>query len=202
MNAADALTSGIRLGSIYLRAVRMTGRFPEEENLEVYACYEETCGSVFLAKVFHGRPPHYRPWIEVFSVDPRLYTQPVEELTIALAYRSLPPGGRLMVEYTWDPLTLWELEHGVPPQVTRLGSLMFLHGFTWFKDWYFPEGFMEGTQKLQGEKPIDEDARRRHLREALEEIQSFLVRCRNSSHMLAPACSRARTLLYLIKVGS
>jgi hypothetical protein len=63
---------------------------------------------------------------------------------------------------------------GFPPPVTRLGFILFRLGFTWFKDWYFPEGLMEGGQKLQGEKPADNEAMIRHLKEIRQEVKIFL----------------------------
>jgi hypothetical protein len=47
-------------------------------------------------------------------------------------------------------------------------------GFTWFKDWYFPEGGNEGGQKLQGEKPLDKKSRERHLMRIHDEVMFFL----------------------------
>jgi hypothetical protein len=62
----------------------------------------------------------------------------------------------------------------VPPVLTRLGYRLFLLGFTWFKDWYFSSRGHEGGQKLQGEKPLDDSARRRHLDRIKSEAELFL----------------------------
>ncbi|MHA1209321.1 MAG: DUF1122 family protein [Candidatus Freyarchaeota archaeon] len=47
-----------------------------------------------------------------------------------------------------------------------LGYKLFQLGFTWFKDWYFAEGFWEGGVKLQGEKTNEQNRNRQ-----LEKIQ-------------------------------
>ena len=49
---------------------------------------------------------------------------------------------------------------GFPPALTRQGYRLLEYGFTWSKDWYFSEGGHEGGQKIQGEKPLHERARR------------------------------------------
>lgn len=61
----------------------------------------------------------------------------------------------------------------MPPPVSRLGYKLFKLGFTWFKDWYFAEGFWEGRQKLQGEKPNDE-SRIRQFKQIYIEVEAFL----------------------------
>lgn len=43
-----------------------------------------------------------------------------------------------------------------------------------FKDWYFPEGGNEGAQKLQGEKPLNEKLKNKHLIKIRDEVLSFL----------------------------
>jgi hypothetical protein len=54
------------------------------------------------------------------------------------------------------------------------------NGFTWFKNWYFAEGFMEGSPKIQGEKPLDENHRMRLLQEVCGEVEDFLKTVGNS----------------------
>ena len=193
----EALGKGVRLGEYVVRGRVWRGRFPEERNVEVLLCGGGGCRAVARAKVFHGRPPYYRRWIEVYSVDPRLPSM-VEDLLLDLASASLGGGERLFYEYSWDPVTVRELELGVHPALTRLGYKMLVRGFTWFKDWYFPEGFMEGSQKLQGEKPVDSGACRRHLGEIAVEAARLAARPPEGAPW---AAWRARGLLALLGEG-
>jgi hypothetical protein len=68
------------------------------------------------------------------------------------------------------------LKRRFPPVVTPLGKALFDAGCTWFKDWYYPEGWMEGGMKLQGNKPISEEARRANLAELASEVEEWLRR--------------------------
>lgn len=65
---------------------------------------------------------------------------------------------------------------GLPTVTTRLGFELFKRDFTWFKDWYFPEGFREGSEKLQAEKPIDEEHRLFHLENIEKELEELMSR--------------------------
>ena len=123
-------------------------------------------GGAAKALVFPGRPPFYRPWIELFDIDSSIYPV-VEDTILDAAAAVLPPGSPLYVEYLWDAATARELEQGVHPALTRLGLRLLARGFTWFKDWYYPEGFLEGGPKLQAEKPVSLEQARRHVEEIL-----------------------------------
>ncbi|MCE4628148.1 MAG: DUF1122 family protein [Desulfurococcales archaeon] len=193
-----ALVRGVRTGWLELRGNAQRGRFPEETNIVVSACSPGCCEELFTVKAFRGRPPYYRPWIEIYNVEATPscgpgFGGPVEDLIIGLASRALGAGGRLFVEYIWDPVTVWELESGVPPRFSRLGFKLFTHGFTWLKDWYYPEGFMEGSQKLQGEKPASPRDLRRHLEEAADEAMRVLREWGRE-----PSLSRAETFLRIL----
>ncbi len=94
----------------------------------------------------------------------------------------VPPGGRLWLAYeTFErqgmlhTKTERELARGVPPALTPVGLLLVAAGcWAGIRDWYIPEGGMEGPRKLQGNKPLDAahaEARRRQL---LEEVEAFL----------------------------
>jgi len=165
-----------------LKIVRKKGRFREEANYELYLGTE--AGTLFLVlKCFAGRPPHYARWIEVFSVLPKIDVggckilfagSELETLLLDLLAKELEGGEALFVEYAYDPETSKLLKLGAPPVVTRLGFLLLQLGFTWFKDWYFPEGFMEGSPKLQCEKPVNEEARLKHLAKLKEEVTAFI----------------------------
>jgi hypothetical protein len=169
--AVEALAAGIDIGAGILEARRKgRGRLAEEENLELAVDGKR----VASAKVFRGREPHYHPWVELYVVSPEFYGSPAEEALVSLLSEHLPPGGRVFVEYGGDDETREGLIRGFPVVATRMGHLLFRHGFTWFKDWYFPEGFYEGDIKLQGEKPADDAARHRHMREIEGELKEFL----------------------------
>lgn len=130
--------------------------------------------------MYEGKPPYYLPWIEWFSVDPsvlgnKFFGSEVEKRLMGLCASELPDGGKLFVEYSEDMVTGKELSRGVPPPLTRMGFLMLQQGFTWFKDWYFPEGFNEGGQKLQGEKPLDRERRDAHMEVIRREVEGFMA---------------------------
>ena len=142
---------------------------------EVGGSKEEVC----LALAFCGRG-YYRPWIEVYSCNPvlgvggrsfRLVGSSVEESLLDLLARHMGPGEPLYFEYVWDEETLREASQGVHPAFTRLGWLLLRRGFTWFKLWYYPEGFMEGAEKIQAEKPINAERMRVHLEELRREAE-------------------------------
>jgi len=133
--------------------------------------------------MFLGRKPHYLPWVELFNIHNRLdiggdtqfYLDSTYEKEIISYFSNfLDPAGRIFIEYYKDAETMYGLQSGFPPAATRLGFILFENGFTWFKDWYFPEGFMEGGQKLQGEKTSDMESRGRQLKQILNEIKAFL----------------------------
>jgi len=172
----DRLLEPMRIGPTVVRARRRRARFPEEYDYEIHV-ESHGCRGTFHVRVFDGRPPHYRPWVEVYGVPgPECMPRELEGYIIALAAHALGPGGKLYFEYGWDPETLEELSRGVPPHVSRLGLAMAVHGFTWLRDWYHPEGFWEGGQKLAGEKPVSPDRAREHLEEAIREARHYVER--------------------------
>ncbi len=186
----EELSRGVGAGWGVLRASSVgRGRFPEESNLELEACTRlGGCARFASLKAFEGRGA-YRAWLEFFNVSAGAPPW-AEDLALDLAAAALGPGERLFYEYSWDPVTVYELERGVHPALTRLGYKMLLRGFTWFKDWYFPEGFMEGSQKLQAEKPVAGRAAV-HLGEILDAARKLGPRWPEG------AAARARALLAL-----
>lgn len=155
-------------GSLRVAAVRR-GRFPEERDAVVSLDGEP----VVRLKHFSGRrSARVSPWIEatVARDDEAL----AAELVRALA-DLLPPGGYLMIGYG-DDETERGLKRRFPPVATPLGKALFDAGATWFKDWYYPEGWMEGGMKLQGNKAVSEEARRTHLAELRAEVEEWLRR--------------------------
>ncbi len=142
------------------------GRFEGEELLEV------SFEGARLLKVllFPGRA-YYRGWVEVFSVSGRFFSSDLEGVFMDLLGKHTD---RLFFEYVEDRETARELSSGVPPPLSRLGFEIAKRGFTWFRDWYFPEGLREGNPKLQAEKPLSSERRRKHLQDLKEDLERFL----------------------------
>lgn len=121
------------------------GRFAEEENI---ALGKEGKRLLFM-KVFYGRKPYWKEWVELFHIERNFFGSPQEEVLYSILSRYFR---RVFVEYYEDGKTLEELKRGKEPQETRLGSLLRKLGYRYFRDWYYPEGWMEGGYKLQAEK--------------------------------------------------
>ena len=114
---------------------------------------------VAYMRVFEGRRPHYRGWVEVYGVDWDVAKGPIERAIAAAVYRSLEPNEHIFFEYVGDWVTESQLQRGVPPENTRLGKILRSVGFVSIRDMYYPEGFMEGGPKLQARKPSPGEAR-------------------------------------------
>jgi hypothetical protein len=136
---------------------------------------------VIYGRFFEGRGMWILPWLEVeyhstvgFG-DSELKLPHELELKLFKALSGiLPPGGRIMVKYGGHLDTARALAMGVPPPATPLGSILWHAGFRWFKDWYFPEGWMEGDEKLQGNKPMDFEHEKKRVAAVTEKLRSFL----------------------------
>lgn len=184
----ERLRTGVPVNGGTLRVHAVTpGRFSEESNIELHYQQGERDAYLLYVKVFAGRPPDYAPWVELFDINRTInidghatdyYDSPQELCILDLFSAELGPGARMFVEYYNDPETRRQLQSGLPVVLSRLGNKMLKLGFTWFKDWYFPEGYLEGNQKLQGEKPLDAGARARHVGSLLREIGEFDLRSR------------------------
>ena len=206
------LSGGLHISGHIIRAVNIRrGRFREEYNALVILESDDSSKELFDLKVFTGRPPYYRPWVEIFNIRGSLgpnitsgfYAGGLEDAILDLMSEALEPGERLYVEYYSDWETTRALELGVPPAATRLGYKLFVRGFTYLRDWYFPEGFMEGGPKLQAEKPYPK--REDELFGAiLEELSLFIQRYKGlgkRSGVIARAIERAAELLKRHKVA-
>lgn len=203
----EELARGVAIGGFEVYAGRVArGRFAEESNIDIYLRHGRHTGFLLFVKVFYGRRPYYRPWMELFGINRKVtlgdriveyFGSLLEEELLKFLSERIPPGGRIFVEYYEDGETSRQLMAGFPPPVTRLGYILFRLGFTWFKDWYFPEGFMEGGQKLQGEKPIDEGTRIRQLRRIRHQVEGFLrgVEGEARAWYAARAVERAKIIL-------
>ncbi len=164
-----------RLGIIRLNKIKR-GRFAEEFNLDI-SLEEE---NILTMKVFLGRRPYYGEWVEVFGIKPILkentpfFGSDVEEKVLNVLSEFFP---KIFVEYFEDKLTAIELQRGIPPALSRLGYELLKRGYTYFRDWYIPEGLMEGGHKIQAEKPLNEEIKRRHIEEILREFEKFKRAC-------------------------
>lgn len=90
----------------------------------------------------------------------------------------IPPGGHIMAWYedTQDEETYLAINKGLPPVVTKLGSLLFWAGCLEVRDFPLPEGGLEGCKKLWGEKPINEHHKRVLEKRTAELLHNFLAR--------------------------
>ena len=207
-NAVELLKKGLSIDDILIYTKNASGgRFLEELNLDIYLkkATEETF--LMYMKVFLGRKPYCRQWVELFNIKNNMdgitdtieyFGSHVEIALISLVAKFIEPGGKIFIEYENDLETKKQLNAGFPMPITRLGYILFKEGFTWFKDWYFPEGYMEGGQKLQAEKPLDDGVEDRQLAEIDNEVKAFLETINNvepDKSYVARAIKRARDIL-------
>lgn len=196
----DVFKEGFVVGNIIVKGRIWRGRFPEEYNIEAIVESIECRGPLFHVKVFTGRPPYYKPWVEIHSILSSAcgvtFGGMVEDAVLDLLSAHASPGGRVFVEYEWDPVTIKELESGIPPALSRLGYKLLVRGFTWFKDWYYPEGFMEGGRKLQAEKPTTPEHAREHLKAIALQARALIDR--GVPQGMERVESRARGILLLL----
>lgn len=177
------LNEGINIDKYTLFTNEQTpGRFSEEINLDIYIAHSEQHHHLLYLAIYLGNPPHYKPWAEFHNINNELkldnnrhyFGSPIEEKILSLFSQSLGPAGKIYIEYDEDQETAQGLSIGLPPTITRLGYQLFQHGFTWFKDWYFPEGGSEGGQKIQGELPKDPAAKKKQMQSIQDEIKKYL----------------------------
>jgi len=172
------------------------GRFIEETNFELYLKTlegETSVNPVVKGKYFSGRGEFYKPWLEIAydnlvkfgsSKIVDLSERGLDEKLFNYLSALLPLGAHIMVFYLNHEETRKGLEHGVPAPATPIGYLLWKSGFTWFKDWYFAEGFWEGDVKLQGSKPLNQETRRKELLEMGKELNRFLQEGREGKSFL------------------
>jgi len=202
----EIINKGLRINSYIVKVTRVSrGRFREERNLVLNLFLDNCVAELLHMKIFFGRPPYYKPWIEVFNINPLIilgeekigyFDSTIEDALLDYLSAVIEPGDRLFIEYYRDHETLAALERGVPITATRLGYKLLKRGFTWFKDWYFPEGFMEGNPKLQAEKPISRRHRLIQLKEICIELINFIKNTASSKEpIIRKAYSRAKETL-------
>jgi len=177
------LTQGIQTAWGTLTATTTPGRFPEEERLTLFLQHHGQRQRLIIATIYHGWK-WYAPWAELSHIISHLdhegqtisyYDSPVEARLLTLFAEAIDPPSHLFVSYETDQETAHALNRGVPPPATRLGYQLFIRDFTWFKDWYHPEGWMEGGQKLQAEKPLDANHCQRHHDIIQQDLETFLA---------------------------
>ena len=171
------------------------GRFIEEFNLDLSLDGE----SLLTMKVFLGRKPYYGEWVEVFGIKPKLKNEYAffgSSIEKAVLNAITPYFSKVFIEYFEDKETTKELQKGVPPALSRLGSELLKRGYTYFRDWYIPEGLMEGGHKIQAEKPKNEEIKKRHIENILEEFEEFRKKC-DDKELVQKVELRAKELLSL-----
>jgi hypothetical protein len=192
--ATNVIREGLACDDILIYANDiLKGRYQEEVNLDIQLKRGADTAQLLYVKVFYGRPPYYRPWLEFFNINEQVvlgkemidyFDSRFENELLQFFASYLGPGQSIFVKYDNDVETREQLKRVFPVALSRLGYKLLNLGFTWFKDWYFPEGFMEGDQRLQGEKPLDEESRNQHCRNLVREVEQFKERdeeiCRES----------------------
>lgn len=183
------------------------GRFVEETNFELFLKTvdgEISENPVVKCKYFSGRGELYKPWLEMYyekrvkfrsSKIVDLSKGKLDEKLFKHLSGLLPPDSHIMVVYLGHEETRKGLEQGVPAPATPLGYLLWKSGCTWFKDWYFSEGFWEGDVKLQGNKPLSEENRREDLLEIRRELIEFLKKREEDGKLFLDAQKRAENVL-------
>ena len=189
LEGKETSQGALRLGDV------KRGRFPEEVDAVVHA--GDGARPAIRLKFFRGRrSAGVLPWIEA-SLTRDADEAYQRELVAALA-EVLPAGGYLMVGYG-DDETERGLKRRFPPAVTPLGKALLDAGCTWFKDWYYPEGWMEGGMKLQGNKPVSAESRTDGLAAVRAEVAHWFDAVEDGAgredELLARARERAREVL-------
>lgn len=193
---SDLLREGLEgrpLGGLSLKVRDLRrGRTDREAYFNLYLARRDSLSRkpVVQGLFFMGRDEHIRPWME-FRYDPLLSFTGREDIDLEeeglsgelfrLLGDLIPPGGSLMAIYGAEPHRLARetergLKRGFPPMATPLGYHLWRAGFRWFKDWYFPEGWLEGAMKLQATRPLNEEVRVRRETEARLLLEKFVDR--------------------------
>lgn len=170
------------------------GRTERESYFNLFLLLEgkRSRGPVVQGLFFSGRGDYIKAWIE-FRYNPRAEFDggtvlDLEERGLTAGMFSLlgamiPPGGSMMAIYGAEAHavcadTEWGLKRSFPPPATPLGYYLWKSGMRWFKDWYFPEGWMEGGMKLQATRPLNQDICLLREEQAARELAAFLSRLR------------------------
>ena len=201
----EELKEGVDLSSYSIIAEGVEkGRLKDQFYLPIYLVKGEEKERLLYMSIYLGKRPYYKGWVELFGINDELdlggdevsyFGSDIEDDLISLISQHSSAGEKLFIEYQRDRETLSGSNRGIPEPLTRLGYLLFVNGYTWFKDWYFAEGFNEGGQKLQGEKPIDEESEERHIQDIVDDVQKFLNRSEDMDKVEKNAVERGKELL-------
>jgi len=185
------LKDGVQKSNFFLKSKNFEdGRIKNQEYFNLYLKIKDQEKMLMRMSIYKGKEPYYQPWVEMFSIKDSIifgrkefhyFGSEVEDELLDLLTSKMDEGSRIFIEYQHDKTTMKQLSSGVPAPSSRLGYKLFNRGFTWFKDWYFSEGFHEGNQKLQAEKPIDQKRRRNHLDNIKNQIKDFLKKHRDEN---------------------
>ena len=184
-------------------------KWVEETNFLIYlknTNEELSQNPAMFGKHFSGRGQFYRPWIEVYFVNTVKFESNKETLsykTLELLFKEIssliPAGGKLMIPYIDHETTDTALRHGALPVTTEIGYLIWRAGCTWFKDWYYSEGALEGDVKFQGNKPFDEEHLEKNMYDTYKEVKNFLKTNEADNEIIINCKYRAKLLLEDIK---
>jgi hypothetical protein len=114
--------------------------------------------------------------IEVAGQIHKYHDSAIEDAILGFFSGLLGRADLIHVEYEQDKVTYRELQTGVPPVLSRLGFKLFNLGFTWFKDFYIAEGWLEGPVKLTAEKPLDREMVNRNLSSMKREVEGYIAK--------------------------
>jgi len=196
------------------------GRTERESYFNLFLVREGllSLGPIVQGLFFVGRGDYIKAWIE-FRYEPRaefpdgtavdLEEKGLTGKLFSLLGGLIPPGGSMMVIYGAEahPIssdTEKGLKRSFPPATTPLGNHLWAVGLRWFKDWYFPEGWMEGGMKLQATRPLNDEVRAQREIEAREELAAFTesLRGRSLTPLEEDALGRAEGILSSLGTGT
>lgn len=182
-SAVMRLTDGVTIdGRLLVAGEESPGRFPEETYHDVYLKEGEKTERLLRLRLYGGWHEYF-PWVEFSKIRNKLdlkdgiceyLNTELEDYMLRSFSDPLPGGGKMYIGYGSDIETGLGLLEGLPAPLTRLGFKLYTLGFTWFKDWYFPEGGLEGGEKLQGEKPLTSEHMKRHLKQIYSGTSVFM----------------------------
>ncbi len=168
----NILREGLRADDLLVKGRELKGRFAEERVVQVFNLSGGREKHLLNLILFPGRG-YYRSWVEVYSVSPEFFGTKLEGALLDLLSEVTD---RIFIEYVEDKETVRDLSAGVPPQLSRIGFELAKRGFSWQRDWYYPEGLREGNPKIQAERPLDPSKRLRHLENLRVDLEDFLRR--------------------------
>ncbi len=191
------LKEGFKYRNFFIYAKKISkGRFHEELNMDVYFKTEDKEDFLLNIKYFSGRGPYLRKWMEIFNVKKNFYDSEMEDLLLNFISQEIKEGEKIFIEYINDEETYKFLFRGNPIYISRLGYKLFNLGFTWLKDFYFPEGLKEGLPKILAEKAINEEKRKEHLENIKKELSFFLEKQKDrKEEIILKAIKRAEKIL-------